>query len=95
MPHPLRKCCSVIRKAASPKPTSDAIRCSSFAALQRQLDYPAVPRSQRADDTQKLPAFLEARLNKLEQRLKIVEMESKGGIDLKQFYKKPDENDDE
>ncbi len=66
-----------------------------FAALQRQLDYPAVPRSQRADDTQKLPAFLEARLNKLEQRLKIVEMESKGGIDLNQFYRKPDENDAE
>ena len=64
-----------------------------FAALQRQLDYPAVPRSQRADDTQKLPSFLEARLIKLEQRLKIVEMESKGGIDLKQFYVKP--GDDE
>ena len=61
-----------------------------FAALQRQLDYPAVPRSQHADDTERLPAFLEARLNKLEQRLKIVEMESKGGIDLKQFYKNPD-----
>ena len=64
-----------------------------FAALQRQLDYPAVPRPPRPEDTQKLPAFLEARLNKLEQRLKIVEMESKGGIDLKQFYKKPDELD--
>lgn len=64
-----------------------------FAALQRQLDYPAVPRSQRADDTQKLPAFLEARLIKLEQRLKIVEMESKGGIDLNQFYVKPSEDE--
>ena len=61
-----------------------------FAALQRQLDYPAVPRPQRADEIQKLPAYLEARLVKIEQRLKIVEMESKGGIDLKQFYKQPD-----
>ncbi|HQZ65849.1 MAG TPA: hypothetical protein PLY87_12260 [Planctomycetaceae bacterium] len=61
-----------------------------FAALQRQLDYPAVPRSQRVDDMQKLPVFLEARLNKIEQRLKIVEMETRGGIDLKQFYKNPD-----
>lgn len=60
-----------------------------FAALQRQLDYPAIPRSQPVDDNLKLPAFLEARLNKLEQRLKIVEMESRGGIDLKQFYKQP------
>lgn len=62
-----------------------------FAALQRQLDYPAVPRPQRADEVQKLPAYLEARLVKIEQRLKIVEMESKGGIDLKQFYKQPDD----
>ncbi|MCA9009737.1 MAG: hypothetical protein KDB01_08325 [Planctomycetaceae bacterium] len=62
-----------------------------FAALQRQLDYPAVPRPQRADEIQKLPAYLEARLVKIEQRLKIVEMESKGGIDLKQFYKLPDD----
>ena len=61
-----------------------------FAALQRQLDYPAVPRPQRTDEIQKLPAYLEARLVKIEQRLKIAEMESKGGIDLKQFYKHPD-----
>ena len=61
-----------------------------FAALQRQLDYPAVPRSQRVNDSQKLPVFLEARLIKIEQRLKIVEMETKGGIDLKQFYKNPE-----
>ena len=61
-----------------------------FAALQRQLGYPAVPRSQKADDHQKLAPALEARFLKLEQRLKIVEMETKGGIDLKQFYKSPD-----
>ena len=64
-----------------------------FAALQRQLDYPAVPRSQHTEEIQKLPAFLEARLVKLEQRLKIMEMESKGGIDLKQFYKHPDSSE--
>lgn len=66
-----------------------------FAALQRQLDYPIVPRSQKADDHQKLAPALEARFNKLEQRLKIVEMETKGGIDLKQFYKTPDSIDNE
>jgi hypothetical protein len=66
-----------------------------FAALQRQLDYPAVPRSQKADAYQKLDPALEARFNKLEQRLKIVEMETKGGIDLKQFYKTPDSIDNE
>jgi hypothetical protein len=48
-----------------------------FAALQRQLNYPAVPRSSQAeaDEDKKLPPFLEARLNKIEQRLKINEME--------------------
>ncbi len=61
-----------------------------FAALQRQLDYPVVPRSLKADAFQKLDPALEARFNKLEQRLKIVEMETKGGIDLKQFYKTSD-----
>ncbi len=64
-----------------------------FAALQRQLDYPAVPKSQHTEEVQKLPVFLEARLVKLEQRLKIMEMESKGGIDLKQSYKHPDINE--
>lgn len=64
-----------------------------FAALQRQLDYPVVPRSLKADAYQKLDPALEARFNKLEQRLKIVEMETKGGIDLKQFYKTPDSVD--
>ncbi len=65
-----------------------------FAALQRQLDYPAVPRSQKADAYHKMDPALEARFNKLEQRLKIIEMETKGGIDLKQFYKTPDSVDD-
>jgi hypothetical protein len=62
-----------------------------FAALQRQLGYPAVPRSAHSEhETFKLPPFLEARLVKLEQRLKIAEMEMKGGIDLSRFYKQPD-----
>jgi hypothetical protein len=61
-----------------------------FSALQRQLDYPAVPRSPHAQENEKLPPFLEARLNKIEQRLKLIDMESKGGLDLSRFYKKPD-----
>ncbi|MCA9034144.1 MAG: hypothetical protein KDA91_03385 [Planctomycetaceae bacterium] len=58
-----------------------------FAALQRQLGYPAVPRSSSADETEKLPGFLESRLNKIEQRLKLLEMEQRGGIDLTNFYR--------
>jgi len=63
-----------------------------FAALQRQLSYPAVPRSMQAEteENKKLPPILEARLNKIEQRLKINEMEVKGGLDLTRFYKQPD-----
>lgn len=60
-----------------------------FAALQRQLGYPAVPRSRRVDDIEKLPPFLEARLARIEQRLKLIDMEIKGGIDLSRFYQKP------
>ena len=58
-----------------------------FAALQRQLNYPQVPLS-RVDEDETLPSFLEERLTKIEQRLKIVELEQKGGIDLSKFYKK-------
>ncbi|MGV2337045.1 MAG UNVERIFIED_CONTAM: hypothetical protein LVR18_24140 [Planctomycetaceae bacterium] len=58
-----------------------------FAALQRHLGYPAVPRTTSTEATDKLPGFLEARLQKIEQRLKILDMESKGGLDLSRFYK--------
>lgn len=60
-----------------------------FAALQRQLSYPEVPLSKKVYD-ETLSPILEARLVKVEQRLKIVEMEQKGGIDLTKFYKKED-----
>lgn len=60
-----------------------------FAALQRQLGYPKVPLSKQVFN-ETLPPFLESRLVKMEQRLKIVEMEQRGGIDLTKFYKKPD-----
>ena len=61
-----------------------------FAALQRQLDYPEVPRALLEED-ETLPRFLEDRLHKIEQRLKITEMELKGGIDLTRFYKNQEE----
>ena len=60
-----------------------------FAALQRQLGYPKIPLSKQVFN-ETLPPFLESRLVKIEQRLKIVEMEQRGGIDLTKFYKKPD-----
>ncbi|MFO1019382.1 MAG: hypothetical protein U0903_01585 [Planctomycetales bacterium] len=61
-----------------------------FAALQRQLGYPAVPRPVRAADDYLSPAALEARMKLLEKRLQIIDTEMKGELDLRQFYAKGD-----
>lgn len=56
-----------------------------FAALQRQLGYPAVPRPQRVEKEGLAPA-IESRIQRLEARLALLEQEGKGGIDLSSFY---------
>lgn len=61
-----------------------------FAALQRQLNYPEVPRPTAPDDTQAKIDMLRAKIRELEQRLKLVESEVRGQLDLKQFMTKPD-----
>lgn len=60
-----------------------------FAALQRHLGYPAVPRPKPVDDLQTLLPNLLRRVDRLETRLKLLEEEQKGGIDLRKFYQKP------
>jgi hypothetical protein len=60
-----------------------------FSSLQRQLGYPAVPRQKPADKEQALLPQLARRLEQLEMRLKILEEEQRGGIDLSQFYERP------
>ena len=60
-----------------------------FSSLQRQLGYPAVPRQKVADKEQALLPQLARRLEQLETRLKIVEEEQRGGLDLSQFYERP------
>lgn len=61
-----------------------------FAALQRQLGYPRVPRIE-PKGTEKLHPALEARLARLEKRLQLLESETKGqGIDLSEFMKRGD-----
>ncbi len=62
-----------------------------FASLQRQLGYPEVPRVQHADQDQVLLPQLARRLEQLESRLKLVEDEQRGGVDLTQFYERPPE----
>jgi hypothetical protein len=59
-----------------------------FAALQRQLGYPAVPRP-TSDHAANQISILDRKLQQVEARLKIIEGELKGDLDLSQFYIKP------
>lgn len=56
-----------------------------FAALQRQLGYPEVPRPRERDDTESKLIALQAKLRELEARVKLVEGELRGNVDLSQF----------
>lgn len=56
-----------------------------FAALQRQLGYPLVPRPKRPAPPEETPALLSRRLERLEMRVKLLEEEARGGIDLARF----------
>ena len=56
-----------------------------FAALQRQLGYPIVPRPQPPAPAEETPALLARRIERLEMRVKLLEEEGRGGIDLSRF----------
>jgi hypothetical protein len=64
-----------------------------LAALQRQLEYPAVPRPARAREGSDLVAQLARRMERLEQRMKLLDEESRGGIDLTRFFTPPREEE--
>ena len=57
-----------------------------FAALQRQLGYPQVPRPKPSQTEHVIHPVLEQRLQHIEKRLKLLEAEEKSGIDLSEFY---------
>ncbi|MBX3421944.1 MAG: hypothetical protein KF752_10370 [Pirellulaceae bacterium] len=57
-----------------------------FAAMQRHLGYPAVPRFQPVDPLPALLPQMQRRLEQLELRLKLLEEEQRGGIDITKFY---------
>ncbi|HWB14204.1 MAG TPA: hypothetical protein VG826_33565 [Pirellulales bacterium] len=59
-----------------------------FAALERHLNYPQVPRPKRIDESRLVLPNLMRRVERLEMRLKLLEEEGKGGIDLTKFYGK-------
>jgi len=56
-----------------------------FAALQRQLGYPVIPRIKTAVSSAETPTLLARRLERLEMRVKLLEEENRGGIDLARF----------
>jgi hypothetical protein len=58
-----------------------------FAALQRQLGYPEVPRPKSRDDLSAKLTTLQSKLREMEMRLKLVESEVRGHVDLSQFGK--------
>jgi len=61
-----------------------------FAALQRQLGYPEVPRPRPRDDPSAKIEALMVKIKELESRLKLVEAEQRGKVDLTEFMNKPD-----
>jgi hypothetical protein len=61
-----------------------------FAALQRQLGYPEVPRPKPSDDLEGKFLALQAKFRDLETRVRLVESELRGQVDLTQFLGKPD-----
>lgn len=57
-----------------------------FAAMQRHLGYPAVPRLEPIDPLPALVPQLQRRMERLESRIKLLEEEQRGGIDITKFY---------
>jgi hypothetical protein len=62
-----------------------------FAALQRQLGYPEVPRPRRPDELEARVLFLEQRVTQLENRLKIAEGDIQRDDILSQVMVKPED----
>jgi hypothetical protein len=58
-----------------------------FAALQRQLGYPEVPRARPREDLDAQVEALRVKLKQMAQRLMLLESEVRGQVDLSQFGK--------
>jgi hypothetical protein len=57
-----------------------------FAAMQRHLGYPSVPKLEPMDTLPSLIPQLQRRMERLESRIKLLEEEQRGGIDITKFY---------
>ncbi len=61
-----------------------------FAALQRHLGYPKVPRPQPPNSQERLIPELQAKMLQMEKRITLLEREAKDQLDLSEFYVKPE-----
>ncbi len=59
-----------------------------FGGMQRHLGYPEVPRPVPPDETHELIPQLARRVERLESRIKLMEEERRGGVDITKFYEK-------
>ena len=57
-----------------------------FSALQRHLGYPAVPRPSEEDTRRYVLPQMQAKIDRLEMRVKLLEEDLHGGINLNRFY---------
>jgi hypothetical protein len=57
-----------------------------FSALARHLGYPTVPRPRPSKSAEHALALLQRRVERLETRIKLLEEELRGGINLTRFY---------
>ncbi len=63
-----------------------------FGAMHRHLDYPAVPRPEKRDESEDVMPALMRRVERLESRIQLMEAEAKQQLDITKFYvggKKP------
>lgn len=59
-----------------------------FAAMQRHLAYPTVPRQKPIDRTHEIIPQMQRKIDRLESRVKLLEEEQRAGIDITKFYGK-------
>ncbi|MGD0516508.1 MAG: hypothetical protein ABSA26_03150 [Thermoguttaceae bacterium] len=64
-----------------------------FSALQRHLGYPGVPRSKPEDTHRYVLPVLQRAVERMEMRIKLLEEEFRGGINLARFYVPPGEKE--
>tara|TARA_Y100001934_G_scaffold171482_1_gene203504 strand:- start:27 stop:863 length:837 start_codon:yes stop_codon:yes gene_type:complete len=62
-----------------------------FAALQRQLGYPEVPRPRPVDQSHEKIDQMSRRIERIEGRMKLLEEEARGGIEIERFFSAPEQ----